>query len=62
MEALRTSVVVPLHYLGYRVEKGFSAVGTIVVVWAAPFGTCHDNSRVCSKKLLLSLTSGCNLT
>ena len=55
MEALRTSIFVPLHYLGYRVEKGFSAVCTIVVVWAAPIGACHDNSRVYSKIVLLSL-------
>ena len=38
MEAVRTSIFVPLHYLGYRVEKGVSADGTIVVIWAASIG------------------------
>ena len=61
MEAVRTSIFVPLHYLGYRVEKGFSA-GTIVVIWAAPIGACHDDSRVYSKIVSLSLKNGCNLT
>ena len=55
MEALRTSIFVPLHYLGYRVEKGVSADGTIVVIWAASIGARHDNSRVYSKIVLLSL-------
>ena len=50
MEAVRTSIFVPLHYLGYRVEKGVSADGTIVVIWAASIGARHDNSRVYSKK------------
>ena len=55
MEAVRTSIFVPLHYLGYRVEKGVSADGTIVVIWAASIGARHDNSRVYSEIVLLSL-------
>ena len=60
MEAVRTSIFVPLHYLGYRVEKGVSADGTIVVIWAASIGACHDNSRVYSKIVLLSLKMAVN--
>ena len=60
MEAVRTSIFVPLHYLGYWVEKGVSADGTIVVIWAASIGACHDNSRVYSKIVLLSLKMAVN--